>query len=166
MWLTTALAACAAGGETSDPDGELGSGRMSEGSQEVVAPTRPEGEREAIAEAHWVAGRARSIASAVCIGAPGWTAAASVWGDAFAFCEAPRAAPRPAQRVLLIGSSTMGGAIGVPLSRLLEASGVRVRNRGEASTGLARADHVDWKERVRDEIRAYVETLPTALVGR
>jgi hypothetical protein len=80
-------------------------------------------------------------------------------------CEQPPRYRRPAQRVLLIGSSTMGGAIGVPLSRLLEASGVRVRNRGEASTGLARADHVDWKERVVEEIQDFEPDLVIAQIG-
>lgn len=80
-------------------------------------------------------------------------------------CEPPSINRRPAQRVLLIGSSTMGGAIGVPLSRLLEAVGVRVRNRGEASTGLARADHVDWKERVVEEIRDFEPDLVIAQIG-
>jgi hypothetical protein len=80
-------------------------------------------------------------------------------------CEQPPRYRRPAQRVLLIGSSTMGGAIGVPLSRLLEAAGVRVRNRGEASTGLARADHVDWKERVVEEIRDFEPDLVIAQIG-
>jgi hypothetical protein len=80
-------------------------------------------------------------------------------------CESPPSHRRPAQRVLLIGSSTMGGAIGVPLSRLLEAAGVRVRNRGEASTGLARADHLDWKERVVEEIQDFEPDLVIAQIG-
>jgi hypothetical protein len=165
LGLTAALAACAADGGSASVGVESGSGPAAGSSAPAVVPAPPAGQTEAIADAQWVAGRARSIASAVCIGTPGWTAAASVWGDAFAFCASPRVDHRPAQRVLLIGSSTMGGAIGVPLSRLLEASGVRVRNRGEASTGLARADHVDWKERVRDEIRDFRPDLVLAQIG-
>ncbi len=91
--------------------------------------------------------------------------AASGVTPALDLCEQPPSQRRPAQRVLLIGSSTMGGAIGVPLSRLLEAAGVRVRNRGEASTGLARADHVDWKERVVEEIQDFEPDLVVAQIG-
>lgn len=71
----------------------------------------------------------------------------------------------PARRIMLVGSSTMGGAIGVPLSRALEALDIEVSNLGQASTSLARGDIMHWPTRLRDDMRTFRPDLVIAQIG-
>jgi hypothetical protein len=79
-------------------------------------------------------------------------------------CSGPDRA-QPARRVMLVGSSTMGGAIGVPLARALEALDVDVSNLGQASTSLARGDIMHWPTRLREDMGSFLPDLVIAQIG-
>ncbi len=81
-----------------------------------------------------------------------------------ALCVNERPAPAAA-RIMLVGSSTMGGAIGVPLSRSLRSLGIEVENLGQASTSLARGDIMHWPTRLRDDMRRFEPDLVLAQIG-
>lgn len=55
---------------------------------------------------------------------------------------AARAQPRQA---LLIGSSSVGGAVGRTLQRQLRLRGIDLRRRARSASGFARPDYFDWE---------------------
>lgn len=57
-------------------------------------------------------------------------------------------APRAPDDVLLIGSSSVNGALGRLIETELEGAGLRVARHGRSSTGLARPDFFDWQEEI------------------
>jgi glyoxylase I family protein len=59
-------------------------------------------------------------------------------------------APRVPDDVVLIGSSSVNGALGRLIETELEGSGLRVARHGRSSTGLARPDFFDWEAEVRE----------------
>ena len=58
-----------------------------------------------------------------------------------------RRAREPAD-VLLVGSSSVNGALGRTIESELERNGLRVDRHGRSSTGLARPDYFDWQEEI------------------
>lgn len=56
----------------------------------------------------------------------------------------PSGARASGPRVLIIGSSTMGGALGRLLLNQFESAGLRAFRKAKASSGLARPDFFDW----------------------
>lgn len=70
--------------------------------------------------------------------------------DAHAQRRAPRV-PRDPDDVLLIGSSSVNGALGRLIETELEGAGLHVGRHGRSSTGLARPDFFDWQEEI-DEL--------------
>src|SRR5690606_32465698 len=63
--------------------------------------------------------------------------------------ETPRAAAQPeASRALLIGSSSVNGAVGRTLERELGERGVTLVRRARSSSGFARPDFFDWEEEI------------------
>ncbi|NUN15455.1 MAG: DUF459 domain-containing protein [Myxococcales bacterium] len=70
-----------------------------------------------------------------------------------AFAEGTPTLQRPPDqplRMLLLGSSSMKGAIGIAIERSLKGvSGIELHKVAESSTGLARPDFFDWTERAR-----------------
>ena len=68
-----------------------------------------------------------------------------------ALVVAPIAAPRAAAqtaRALLIGSSSVNGAVGRTLERELGERGVTLVRRARSSSGFARPDFFDWEEEI------------------
>lgn len=65
--------------------------------------------------------------------------------------SAQRRGPRVPDDVVLIGSSSVNGALGRLIESELEGSGLRVARHGRSSTGLARPDFFDWQAEV-DEL--------------
>ncbi len=61
---------------------------------------------------------------------------------------AQRRAPREPDDVLLVGSSSVNGALGRLIESELEAAGLRVGRHGRSSTGLARPDFFDWQAEI------------------
>jgi len=61
---------------------------------------------------------------------------------------AQRRAPREPDDVLLVGSSSVNGALGRLIESELEATGLRVGRHGRSSTGLARPDFFDWQAEI------------------
>lgn len=60
--------------------------------------------------------------------------------------RAQRRAPREPDDVVLIGSSSVNGALGRMIESELETAGLRVERHGRSSTGLARPDFFDWQD--------------------
>jgi hypothetical protein len=56
----------------------------------------------------------------------------------------PRAARAGTSRLLIIGGSTMGGALGMYLEKRLGKQGYKVLRRSKGSSGLARPDFFNW----------------------
>lgn len=73
---------------------------------------------------------------------------------AFACPGGPAAAQRRARRepvapdVVIIGSSSVNGALGRMIEDELEAAGLPTERHGRSSTGLARPDFFDWQEEI------------------
>jgi hypothetical protein len=59
------------------------------------------------------------------------------------------------KRVLMIGSSTMGGAFGHFLELGLEAQGLRARRKGRVGSSLSRPDSFDWFAEAKDLVRSF-----------
>lgn len=70
-------------------------------------------------------------------------AACSMWP-----CAVAARGPAPPPDVLMIGSSSMGGALGWVMERRLEDEGLVVWRKHRTSAGLCRPDFYDWHERV------------------
>jgi len=60
--------------------------------------------------------------------------------------HAQRRAAREPDDVVLIGSSSVNGALGRMMESELEGAGLRVERHGRSSTGLARPDFFDWQD--------------------
>lgn len=69
----------------------------------------------------------------------------ALWVSIPAFAQNRRQAPD----VLVLGSSSVFGPLGVAIEEALEARGLRVRRHGQRSTGFARPDFFDWQEEIR-----------------
>lgn len=69
--------------------------------------------------------------------------------SALAPAHAQRRAPREPDDVVLIGSSSVNGALGRMIESELETAGLRVDRHGRSSTGLARPDFFDWQDEAR-----------------
>lgn len=67
---------------------------------------------------------------------------------AFLASALPARAQRPPPDVLVIGSSSVFGPLGVVLEEHLEALGLRVRRHSHRSTGFARPDFFDWQAEI------------------
>lgn len=76
-------------------------------------------------------------------------------------CWTPTGAPR----VLAIGSSTMGSAIGPMLRRSLGARGVYVAVKAKSSSSLARPDFFDWPATLQDLVRREAPDLVVVALG-
>lgn len=76
-------------------------------------------------------------------------------------------AARPSiHRVLIIGASSIEGALGIELERRLKRiPGMTVRRWGRHSTGLARLDYFDWLEKTRSLTAAFEPDLVIAQLG-
>lgn len=70
------------------------------------------------------------------------------------------------RRVLIIGASSIEGALGIELERRLERiPGVTVLRWGRHSTGLARLDYFDWLEKARTLTASFHPDLVLAQLG-
>ena len=70
------------------------------------------------------------------------------------------------RRVLIIGASSIEGALGIELERRLERiPGVTVLRWGRHSTGLARLDYFDWLEKTRTLAASFRPDLVLAQLG-
>ena len=70
------------------------------------------------------------------------------------------------RRVLIIGASSIEGALGIELERRLEhIPGVTVLRWGRHSTGLARLDYFDWLEKARTLTATFHPDLVLAQLG-
>ena len=70
------------------------------------------------------------------------------------------------RRVLIIGASSIEGALGIELERRLERiPGVTVLRWGRHSTGLARLDYFDWLEKTRTLVASFQPDLVLAQLG-
>ena len=70
------------------------------------------------------------------------------------------------RRVLIIGASSIEGALGIELERRLERiPGVTVLRWGRHSTGLARLDYFDWLEKTRTLVASFRPDLVLAQLG-
>ena len=70
------------------------------------------------------------------------------------------------RRVLIIGASSIEGALGIELERRLERiPGVKVLRWGRHSTGLARLDYFDWLEKTRTLAAGFHPDLVLAQFG-
>ena len=70
------------------------------------------------------------------------------------------------RRVLIIGASSIEGALGIELERRLERiPGVTVLRWGRHSTGLARLDYFDWLEKTRTLTASFHPDLVLAQLG-
>jgi hypothetical protein len=72
-------------------------------------------------------------------------------GAAFTLCAAIPAfaqGRRQAPDVLVLGSSSVFGPLGVAIEETLEGQGLRVRRQGQRSTGFARPDFFDWQREI------------------
>jgi hypothetical protein len=132
-------------------------------SPSIVAPALAPHRLAALSAARTTAVRATGIASYLaCQNIPVQSAMSPA--DAEAYCVSERPEPA-ASRLMLVGSSTMGGAIGVPLSRALHALDIEVENLGQASTSLARGDIMHWPTRLREDMRRFEPDLILAQIG-
>lgn len=66
----------------------------------------------------------------------------------FAAAQRPRRAPEPTPDVLLIGSSSVNGALGRLIESEVERSGLQVSRDGRPSTGFSRPDFYDWQAQI------------------
>jgi len=82
----------------------------------------------------------------VVIGAALWLLA---WSGSSMAARATADEPATRESVLLLGSSSVGGALGHTLARELTTLGMDVELRRRSSTGLARPDFYDWPRSVR-----------------
>lgn len=70
------------------------------------------------------------------------------------------------RKVLIIGASSIEGALGIELERRLERiPGVTVLRWGRHSTGLARLDYFDWLEKTRTLVASFQPDLVLAQLG-
>lgn len=130
---------------------------------EIVAPALAPHRLAALSAARSTAVRATTIGSSLaCQNMRTDSATSPAHADSYCTNERPAAA---ASRIMLVGSSTMGGAIGVPLSRALRSLDVEVENLGQASTSLARGDIMHWPTRLRDDMRRFEPDLILAQIG-
>jgi len=78
---------------------------------------------------------------------------ALVAGAVLGLCVAPSQGQRRWQSVdvLLLGSSSVNGPLGITIERELRAQNVTVRRRFRLSSGFARPDFYDWNDALRHE---------------
>lgn len=66
----------------------------------------------------------------------------------FAPARAQRSRETGPHDVILLGSSSVNGALGVAIESGVEESGLRVRRYGRSSTGFSRPDFFDWQAEI------------------
>jgi len=77
------------------------------------------------------------------------------------FPALPGLASREPPMVLIVGGSTMGGALGMYMAKRLEKQGYRAHRRAKGSSGLARPDFFDWP---KEAAKLYETHSPDAAV--
>lgn len=77
-----------------------------------------------------------------------WLALGAVCALCIAIPAFAQSRSRPAPDVLVLGSSSVFGPLGVAIEESLEGEGLRVRRQGQRSTGFARPDFFDWQQEI------------------